>query len=67
MFEVIEKILILVLISTVNSLKFISLKNQKCKVRKVIVDNKYMTYQYSVKVNRCNGNCNNISNPYSRV
>ena len=67
MFEVIEKILILVLISTVNSLKFISLKNQKCKVRKVIVDNKYKTYPYSVKINRCNGNCNNISNPYSRV
>ena len=26
-----------------------------------------MTYLYSIKVNRCNGNCNNISNPYSRV
>ena len=26
-----------------------------------------MTYPYSIKVNRCNGNCNNISNPYSRV
>ena len=26
-----------------------------------------MTYPYSIKVNRCNGNCNNISNPYSKV
>ena len=26
-----------------------------------------MTYPYSIKVNRCNGNCNNINNPYSRV
>ena len=26
-----------------------------------------MTYPYSIKVNRCNGNCNNISNPYARV
>ena len=26
-----------------------------------------MTYPYSIKVNRCNGNCNNIPNPYSRV
>ena len=42
-------------------------KNQECKVRKVIVNIEYMTYPYSLKVNRCNGNCNNISNPYSRV
>ena len=26
-----------------------------------------MTYCYSIEVNRCNGNCNNITNPYSRV
>ena len=67
MFGFIKKVLILVLISTVNSLKCILLKNQECKAREVIVDNKYMTYSYSIKVNRCNGNCNNISNPYSRV
>ena len=58
--------MVLVLISTVKSLKCISLKNQKCKVREVIVDNNYITYPYSIKVNRCNGNCNNITNPYSR-
>ena len=59
--------MILVLISTVNSLKCISLKNQECKAREVIVDNKYMTYSYSIKVNRCNGNCNSITNPCSSV
>ena len=26
-----------------------------------------MPYLFSIKVNRCNGNCNDISNPYSRV
>ena len=26
-----------------------------------------MIYPYSIKVNRCNGNFNNITNPYSRV
>ena len=26
-----------------------------------------MLYPFNIKVNRCNGNCNNISNPYSRV
>ena len=66
-FKVIKKILLLILISTVNSLKCITLKKQKCKVRKVIVNNEYMTYPYSIKVNRCNGNCNNIGNPYSKV
>ena len=33
MFRLIKKVLILVLISTSNSLKCISLKNQECKVR----------------------------------
>ena len=42
MFRFIKKVLILVLISTANSLKCISLKNEECKVRKVIIDNGYM-------------------------
>ena len=67
MFRLIKKPLILNLISTVNSLKCISLKNQECKARKVVINNEYMTYPYSTEVNRCNGNCNNITNPYSRV
>ena len=67
MLRFIKRVLILVLISTVNSLKCILLNNQECKAIEVIVDNKYMTYPYSIKVNRCNSNCNNITNPYYRV
>ena len=26
-----------------------------------------MTYPFSIKVNKCNGNYNNINNPYARV
>ena len=26
-----------------------------------------MLYPFSMKINRCNRNCNNINNPYSRV
>ena len=37
MFRLIKKVLILILISTVNSLKCISLKNQECKARKVVI------------------------------
>ena len=59
------------LISTINSLsaipKCISIKNQECKVRKVVINNEYLTYTYSIKGNKCNGNCNNISSTYSKV
>ena len=70
MFSVVKKLLIIVLISSVELLNAIpcsSIKNQECKVREVITNNEYMTYPYIIKVNRCNGNCNNITNPYSRV
>ena len=43
------------------------MKNQDCKVRELIINNDYMYYPYSVKVNKCAENCNNICNPYSRV
>ena len=55
------------IVLSVNSLKCISMKNRECKVREVIINNDYMHYPFSIKVNRCNVNCNNISNPYSRV
>ena len=55
------------LVSNVNSLKCVLMKKQECKVREVIINSDYMLYPFSIKVNRCNGNCDNISNPYSRV
>ena len=68
MFKVIKKILaIIFLVSNVNSLKCVLIKNQECRIREVIINNDYMLYPFSIKVNRCNENCNNISNPYSRV
>ena len=51
----------------IHASKCISIKNQECKVREVIINNEYMLYPYSIKVNRSNGNCNNTSNPHSRV
>ena len=68
MFRVIKKILaIIFLASNVNSLKCVLMKNQEFKVREVVINNDYMLFPFSIKVNRCNGHCNNISNPYSRV
>ena len=50
------------------ALKYISIKNQQCKVRPKIVDVSSNNLIYnSVKVNRCSGSCNNINNPYARI
>ena len=61
MFSFLKKVIVLVLVSTTNLFvstdtpkKCIPLKNQECKVRKVIVDNKYMAFPYKIEVNRCN-------------
>ena len=55
---------------SVNSLECVSMKNQKCKARPEIVDiysNNLIFYPFSIKVNKCNGNCNNINDPYERI
>ena len=45
MFSLIKKILILVLSAMSVSSYCLFLKNQECKVRKVIIDNDYLTYR----------------------
>ena len=57
-------------LSSVNSLECISMKNQECKVRPKIVDinsNNSIFYPFSIKINKCNGNCNNINDPYAKI
>ena len=59
-----------VISNTTGVLECISIKNQQCKVRPKIVDvgsNNPIFYPFSIKVNRCSGNCNNINNPYARI
>ena len=48
-------------------MKSISLRNQECKVKKVIIDNDYMTFPYKIKVDRCDGSFNDKDNPYFKV
>ena len=48
MFSLIKKAVILVLMSTSSALtnkNCLLLKNQECKVRKVIIDNDYLTFK----------------------
>ena len=57
------------LVST-TSLNCILMKNQKCKVRPEIINvnsNNPIFYPFSIKINKCIGNCNNINNPYAKI
>ena len=51
-------------------LNCISMKNQECKVRPEIINvnsNNPIFYPFSIKINKCSGNCNNINNPYVKT
>ena len=57
-------------ILSLNSLECISMKNQECKERQEVINvntNNPVLYPFSVKVNKCSGNCNNINDPYVRL
>ena len=46
------------------------MKNQECKVKPGIFNinsNNAIFYLFSIKVNKCSGNCNNINDPYARI
>ena len=55
---------------SVNSLECIGMRNQDYKVRPENVNtnsNDPIFYPFSIKVNKCNGNCNNINDPFARI
>ena len=50
-------------LSSVNSLEYISMKNQECKVRQEIVNvnsKESIFYTFSIRISRCSGICNQI-------
>ena len=74
MFSFVKKVFVLgltVLSSSITgALNCVSMNNQECKVRLKIADinsNNPMFYPFSIKVNKCSGNCNNINNPYAKI
>ena len=75
MFKVIKQIFISTLmffgsLSSVNLLECISMKSQECKVKHEIFNissNDPIFYPFSIKINKCSGNCNNISDPYAKI
>ena len=72
-FIFVKKIFVLgltVLLNFTNALECISVKNQECRVRSKIVDinsNNPIFYPFSIKINKCSGNCNNINDPFARI
>ena len=51
-------------------LSCISMKNQECKIRPEIINidsNNPIFYSFSIRINKCSGNCKNIDNPYARI
>ena len=46
------------------------MSNQKCKIRKKIVDsnkNEPTCYTFSISIKKCSGSCNNINDPYAKL
>ena len=73
MFSFVKKVFVLGLTilssSITGALNCVSMNNQECKIRPKIADinsNNPTFYPFSIKVNRCSGNCNNINNPYAK-
>ena len=53
-----------------NSLKYVSMNNQECKIRSEIIDvnsNEPTFSPHSFEVNKCSDSCNNINDPYAKL
>ena len=57
-------------LSNVNSLEYVSMNNQECKIRPEIINlntNELLIYPYSIKKNKCKGSCNTINDLYAKI
>ena len=71
MFVVIKKIFMELLsniVNTSNHTKCVSLSNRKCKIQPTLVNlhpnecsQEFHYYPFAVKLDRCNGSCNNLN------
>ena len=53
-----------------SSLSCISMNNQPCKTRPKTINvnsSNPIFYTFSIKTNKCSGNCNNINYPYAKI
>ena len=60
----------LAFLTSVNSLRCISMNNQEYKVRPQIVNvngGDPVFFPFSIKTSKCSGSCNNINNPLAKL
>ena len=77
MFRFVKQILVLAMmffshsVLNANSLKWVSINNQDCKIKSEIINvissNEPLFYPYSVKINKCSRSCNNTNDPYAKM
>ena len=67
MFRLLKKVIISIMSAPLTWGYCLFLKNQECTIRKVIIDNDYMTFPYRIGVDRCIGSCNSKNNPYYKI
>ena len=67
MFRTIKKLVLLIISTPLTRGYCLLLKNQECKVRKVIADNYYMTFPYKIGIDKCIGSCNYKYDPYYTI
>ena len=67
MFRLLKKVIILIMSAPLTWGYYLFLKNQECSVRKIIIDNNYMTFPYKIGVDRCMRRCNSKNNPYCKI
>ena len=71
-FSFVKKVFVLgltIFSNITNALEWISMKNQECKVTPEMINinsNNSIFYPFSVKINKCSGNYNNINDPYAK-
>ena len=68
--NIIYWIIIFFKLSKNNFFKLYFNKNQECKVIPEIISvnsNNPIFYPFSIKINKCSGNSNNINNPYAKI
>ena len=58
-----KKVIILIMSAPLTWGYCLLLKNQECTVRKLIIDNDYMTFPYKIGLDRCIRSCKDKDNP----
>ena len=66
MFGFIKKVFVIAMtFFSWNALKCVSMNNQECKIRPVVMNinsNETLFYPYNILVNKCSGSCNDVNN-----